>query len=134
MPSLTGLRVLALALITESSQTWLAPRPMTQWPNTTSWFATILHALYVFTVMQLCELCHGGENDALMLLCELCDLGFHTYCLDPPLADLPDGDWCVPNSSFLMGVSSLPQVLSQVHRRTRAVQVRLAAQHIHVAV
>jgi hypothetical protein len=28
-----------------------------------------------------------------MLLCELCDLGFHTYCLDPPLADLPEGDW-----------------------------------------
>jgi hypothetical protein len=28
-----------------------------------------------------------------MLLCDGCNLGFHTYCLRPPLAAIPDTDW-----------------------------------------
>ncbi len=28
-----------------------------------------------------------------MLLCDGCNLGMHTYCLDPPLTDIPDGQW-----------------------------------------
>ena len=28
-----------------------------------------------------------------MLLCAGCDHGYHTYCLKPPLKEVPDGDW-----------------------------------------
>ena len=28
-----------------------------------------------------------------MLLCDGCDHGYHMYCLRPPLADIPEGDW-----------------------------------------
>jgi histone demethylase JARID1 len=27
------------------------------------------------------------------VVCESCELGFHRYCLDPPLASIPDYDW-----------------------------------------
>lgn len=31
-----------------------------------------------------------------MLLCDACDAGWHTFCLDPPLPGVPDGDWLCP--------------------------------------
>ena len=36
-----------------------------------------------------CEACHQPDQDGLRLICTLCDNGSHTFCLDPPLADLP---------------------------------------------
>lgn len=31
-----------------------------------------------------------------MLLCDECDKGWHTYCLTPPLTEIPDGCWVCP--------------------------------------
>ena len=31
-----------------------------------------------------------------MLLCDGCDDSYHTYCLIPPLASVPRGDWRCP--------------------------------------
>ena len=31
-----------------------------------------------------------------MLLCDGCDKGFHTYCVDPPIEVIPEGDWFCP--------------------------------------
>jgi hypothetical protein len=31
-----------------------------------------------------------------MLLCDNCDAGYHTYCLTPPLDEIPDDDWVCP--------------------------------------
>ena len=47
-----------------------------------------------------CRICRRKCGDEFMLLCDGCDHGYHTYCLKPPLKDVPDGDWfcydCVP--------------------------------------
>jgi [histone H3]-trimethyl-L-lysine4 demethylase len=32
-----------------------------------------------------------------MILCDNCDSGWHTYCLLPPLDDVPEGDWLRPH-------------------------------------
>ena len=32
-----------------------------------------------------------------MLLCDGCDLGFHTFCLDPPLSAAPLASWYCPH-------------------------------------
>merc|ERR1712183_1208736 len=43
----------------------------------------------------LCEGC-GEDNEEhwhLLLLCEDCDSACHTFCLQPPLAYVPDGAW-----------------------------------------
>jgi len=43
-----------------------------------------------------CEVCQGGDYDELMLLCDGCDDAYHTYCLTPPLSEIPPGDWRCP--------------------------------------
>ena len=32
-----------------------------------------------------------------MLLCDNCNAGFHTYCLTPPLQEIPHGEWLCPD-------------------------------------
>jgi hypothetical protein len=45
----------------------------------------------------VCEVCGTDELDGQLLLCELCNQGWHTFCLQPPLANIPDGYWVCPN-------------------------------------
>ncbi|XP_065053159.1 bromodomain adjacent to zinc finger domain protein 2B-like isoform X2 [Rhopilema esculentum] len=40
-----------------------------------------------------CIECRKGDNEDLLLLCDQCDRGCHTYCCNPKLAKIPDGDW-----------------------------------------
>lgn len=40
-----------------------------------------------------CRICRRKGGDEFMLLCDGCDHGYHMYCLRPPLADVPEGDW-----------------------------------------
>lgn len=40
-----------------------------------------------------CEICGSCENEDRLLLCDGCDLGFHLYCLDPPLDSVPTDEW-----------------------------------------
>ena len=44
-----------------------------------------------------CQVCKDHRNWDLMLLCDNCNGGYHTYCLDPPLEAVPDGDWLCPS-------------------------------------
>ena len=46
--------------------------------------------------LQKCENCGKTEDKPSILACESCDSGYHRYCLDPPLATLPDYDWHCP--------------------------------------
>jgi hypothetical protein len=47
-------------------------------------------------VDEICHKCKGGEKPEKMLLCDVCDRGWHIYCLNPPLRDIPQGDWSCP--------------------------------------
>ncbi|KAL2348037.1 hypothetical protein Fmac_002037 [Flemingia macrophylla] len=42
---------------------------------------------------QICEQCKSGLHGEVMLLCDRCDKGWHTYCLSPPLKQVPPGNW-----------------------------------------
>ena len=44
-----------------------------------------------------CQHCESPDHWADMLLCDNCDRGFHTFCLTPPLTDIPEGDWLCPD-------------------------------------
>lgn len=50
------------------------------------------------TLNQLCSVCQFGGADSLLLLCDGkdCFQSFHTFCLQPPLLTIPDGDWICP--------------------------------------
>ncbi|KAI5621075.1 bromodomain adjacent to zinc finger domain protein 2B-like isoform X2, partial [Silurus asotus] len=43
-----------------------------------------------------CQLCQKGDNDELLLLCDGCDKGCHTYCHNPKITTIPEGDWFCP--------------------------------------
>lgn len=53
-----------------------------------------------FVVLQVdlyyCHTCGRGDGEEYMLLCDGCDDAFHTYCLIPPLSEIPKGDWRCP--------------------------------------
>ena len=43
-----------------------------------------------------CKVCDNGDDEDCMLLCDQCDASYHTFCLIPPLAGIPPGDWRCP--------------------------------------
>ncbi|XP_064633580.1 lysine-specific demethylase 5A-like isoform X2 [Lineus longissimus] len=43
-----------------------------------------------------CHICKKGDSEDQMLLCDGCDDAFHTFCLIPPLPEVPKGDWRCP--------------------------------------
>jgi hypothetical protein len=47
--------------------------------------------------LKRCERCYDFINGQVLLLCEYCDDGYHIYCLDPPLAHIPEEDFVCPN-------------------------------------
>ncbi|GMG99338.1 hypothetical protein Nepgr_001178 [Nepenthes gracilis] len=50
----------------------------------------------------VCKVCGIDKDDDSVLLCDTCDAEYHTYCLNPPLARIPEGNWycpsCVPGA------------------------------------
>ncbi|XP_075900992.1 E3 ubiquitin-protein ligase UHRF2 isoform X3 [Nelusetta ayraudi] len=44
-----------------------------------------------------CCVCGGKQDAHMQLLCDECNMAFHIYCLNPPLASIPDDeDWYCP--------------------------------------
>ncbi|KPM11913.1 chromodomain-helicase-DNA-binding protein Mi-2-like protein [Sarcoptes scabiei] len=46
--------------------------------------------------MEFCRVCKDGGE---LLCCDACPLAYHTYCLNPPLENVPDGEWRCPRCS-----------------------------------
>jgi chromodomain-helicase-DNA-binding protein 4 len=46
--------------------------------------------------MEYCRVC---KDDGELLYCDSCPSAYHTFCLNPPLTDIPDGDWKCPRCS-----------------------------------
>ncbi|KAF9113649.1 hypothetical protein BGX27_001124 [Mortierella sp. AM989] len=42
---------------------------------------------------DICEVCQAECDLDKMLICDGCELGYHTYCLTPPLQQIPKTDW-----------------------------------------
>lgn len=45
---------------------------------------------------EFCRVCKDGGE---LLCCDSCPSAYHTYCLDPPLDEIPDHDWRCPRCS-----------------------------------
>lgn len=46
--------------------------------------------------LYVCFICGSGSDEDRLLLCDGCDDSYHTFCLIPPLNDIPKGDWRCP--------------------------------------
>ncbi|KAI8504280.1 Lysine-specific demethylase 5A, partial [Branchiostoma belcheri] len=51
---------------------------------------------YAHIDTYICHSCGKGDDESHLLLCDGCDDAFHTYCLIPPLTEIPKGDWRCP--------------------------------------
>ena len=57
----------------------------------------LLHPAANGHAASVCQVCGVSTREDAMLLCDGCDKGFHVFCLTPPLAVIPEGDWfCTP--------------------------------------
>merc|ERR1712013_129239 len=54
---------------------------------------------FLAIVSTACQVCKSTGDDDAMLLCDGCDHGYHTYCHQPPIEDVPEGDWYCPACS-----------------------------------
>ncbi|XP_049291745.1 chromodomain-helicase-DNA-binding protein Mi-2 homolog [Anopheles funestus] len=45
---------------------------------------------------EFCRVCKDGGE---LLCCDNCPSAYHTFCLNPPLDDIPDGEWRCPRCS-----------------------------------
>ena len=50
----------------------------------------------VITPDLMCAVCERPDDESNMLVCD-CKRGYHTYCLNPPLDSVPEGDWHCPH-------------------------------------
>lgn len=46
--------------------------------------------------MEFCRVCKDGGE---LLCCDICPSAYHTFCLSPPVTDIPDGEWHCPRCS-----------------------------------
>lgn len=83
-PKLIVLRILPIGIIIVSWETLDVTIPL----------------IFVFLISQidlyLCLVCGRGDEEDRLLLCDGCDDSYHTFCLIPPLQDVPKGDWRCP--------------------------------------
>ncbi|PON43794.1 Methyltransferase [Trema orientale] len=65
----------------------------------------------------VCKVCGIDRDDDSVLLCDTCDAEYHTYCLNPPLARIPEGNWycpsCVVGKRMVQDVPENNQVIRQ---------------------
>ncbi|XP_059476340.1 chromodomain-helicase-DNA-binding protein Mi-2 homolog isoform X2 [Neocloeon triangulifer] len=57
--------------------------------------------------MEFCRVCKDGGE---LLCCDQCPSAYHTFCLNPPLTEIPDGDWKCPRCS----AEQLPGKVSKI--------------------
>lgn len=72
----------------------------------------------------VCKVCGIDRDDDSVLLCDTCDAEYHTYCLNPPLARIPEGNWycpsCVDGKHAAQNVAGRTQIMSK--RRSKKFQ------------
>ncbi|OEU08458.1 hypothetical protein FRACYDRAFT_165548, partial [Fragilariopsis cylindrus CCMP1102] len=42
---------------------------------------------------DVCAICADGGK---LIVCDGCEKSYHNHCLDPPLDEVPQGDWFCP--------------------------------------
>uniref|UniRef100_A0A672YQB5 [histone H3]-trimethyl-L-lysine(4) demethylase n=1 Tax=Sphaeramia orbicularis TaxID=375764 RepID=A0A672YQB5_9TELE len=81
-PKMVGLEIVSRHLKAQAFAIKMRPRKETLEVN--------------FIDLYLCLVCGRGDEEDRLLLCDGCDDSYHTFCLIPPLQDVPKGDWRCP--------------------------------------
>lgn len=69
----------------------------------------------------ICKVCGMDKDDDNVLLCDTCDSEYHTYCLNPPLIRIPEGNWycpsCIAGQSMSQSATYGTQLVNRYGRR-----------------
>lgn len=62
-----------------------------------------------------CNICGGNteDDDDKLLLCDRCNNGFHIFCLDPPLMEIPVAQWFCLDCSLQMNNINQEQIAKE---------------------
>uniref|UniRef100_A0A8R7Q971 Methyl-CpG-binding domain-containing protein 9 n=2 Tax=Triticum urartu TaxID=4572 RepID=A0A8R7Q971_TRIUA len=69
-----------------------------------------------------CKVCGIDRDDHIVLLCDGCDSEYHIYCLKPPLACIPRGDWFCPPCMLKLEKSHLDQGAQDFKRQRKGAE------------
>ncbi|KAJ8971465.1 hypothetical protein NQ317_001239 [Molorchus minor] len=58
---------------------------------------------------EFCRVCKDGGE---LLCCDSCTSAYHTHCLNPPLTDIPDGDWKCPRCGCPPLIGKVEKILT----------------------
>lgn len=68
------------------------------------WVFTTTTRPLIVAEEDYCRRCQTNQVKDRLLLCDRCDAPYHTFCLDPPLAQIPSDEWycpvCLKDPSF----------------------------------
>lgn len=56
--------------------------------------------------MEFCRVCKDGGE---LLCCDTCPSSYHLHCLNPPLPEIPNGEWLCPRCT--VSVTSVPHLV-----------------------
>jgi len=62
-----------------------------------------------FAPWEGCCVCWDDTDDERQLLCAMCSAPYHTYCLNPPLDDVPEDEWVCPGCAQFPAKASPPK-------------------------
>lgn len=63
--------------------------------------------------MEFCRVCKDGGE---LLCCDTCTSSYHIHCLNPPLPEIPNGEWLCPRCMVSFSTDLRPDVkFSLVH-------------------
>lgn len=55
--------------------------------------------------MEFCRVCKDGGE---LLCCDTCPSSYHLHCLNPPLPEIPNGEWLCPRCTVSVTSISIP--------------------------
>ncbi|KZT69242.1 RCC1/BLIP-II protein [Daedalea quercina L-15889] len=73
-----------------------------------------------------CIACNTVDDDTPLLACDKCDHPYHTKCLDPPLNEVPDGEWFCPECEESPGAPIGPEATKAALTRAKSKASRKA--------
>jgi hypothetical protein len=59
-----------------------------------SWASSVVRSRVDEMLLEqiCCSVCGRGDREEVLLLCDGCQMGFHTFCLSPPLDEVPSNN------------------------------------------
>ncbi|KAK6913124.1 DDT domain, partial [Dillenia turbinata] len=80
----------------------------------------------------VCKVCGIDKDDDSVLLCDTCDAEYHMYCLNPPLAKIPEGNWYCPSCLAGRGVNKDAQHCRQIIGQKRGIKYQGEASRVYL--